>query len=281
LAEKKPVLLVVEDDLDVAEMLNAYFNVQGYQVHCVHWGQDALLFCGQSRPDLMILDIRLPDLDGYEIARRLRSHTRTKDIPIIFLTEKRSRADKLHGLELGADDYLTKPFDIQELRLRVRNALNRAKQGTLSNPVTGLPEGVLVQEKIVECLARENWEMLYFSLENLDLFKETYGFVASDDVLRAINHIIQNTIREQDNALDFLGQLAPTGFLLISFARDLFELRNCITSRIEQSFDFFYPLKDRLAGRSKTTQLMLKSRQLSSKNGPYESYSVVMENLLG
>ena len=86
----------------------------------------------------MILDIRLPDIDGFEVARRLRGNRKTREIPIIFLTEKRERGDRLKGLELQADDYITKPFDIQELRLRVRNALQRSRQGSLTNPVTGL-----------------------------------------------------------------------------------------------------------------------------------------------
>ncbi len=79
---------------------------------------------------MVILDIRLPDIDGYEVARRLRDNRRTADIPIIFLTEKRDRSERLQGLELGADDYITKPFDVQELRLRIRNALRRAEQDT-------------------------------------------------------------------------------------------------------------------------------------------------------
>jgi GGDEF domain-containing protein len=146
--------------------------------------------------------------------------------------------------------------------------------------VTGLPEGILVQEKIDDCLSRENWELLYFQLLNLDCFKEIYGFVASDDVLRAVNHIIQNTIREKSGMVDFLGQLSATGFVIIAYGRDLTELMDCIVTRIEQSFDFFYPLKDRLSARGKNTHLSLKTRQLSSKDGPYGSHSVVVENLL-
>ena len=78
---------------------------------------------------------------GYEVASRLRKNRRTSGIPIIFLTEKRSRSERLQGLELGADDYITKPFDIQELRLRVRNSLQRSTLGSVTNPVTNMPEG--------------------------------------------------------------------------------------------------------------------------------------------
>ena len=122
MAEAKSKILIVEDDLDIAEMLNAYFRVQGYEVFTVNWGEDGVRAAQTVLPDLMILDIRLPDIDGYEVARRVRSDRRTSDIPIIFLTEKRERIDRLQGFEVGADDYITKPFDVQELRLRVRNA---------------------------------------------------------------------------------------------------------------------------------------------------------------
>jgi len=152
MADVKSKILVVEDDLDVAEMLNAYFRVQGYEVFTVNWGEDGVRACQTTNPDLVVLDIRLPDIDGYEVARRLRTDRRTQDVPIIFLTEKRDRVDRLHGLELGADDYITKPFDVQELRLRVRNALRRASQGSLNNPVSGLPDGALVDEKLNELI---------------------------------------------------------------------------------------------------------------------------------
>jgi len=137
--EARPTILIVEDDVDIADMLNAYFRVQGYEVMVVSEGEEAVTQCTSKLPNLVILDIRLPDIDGFEVARRLRTQRRTKEIPIIFLTEKRARGDRMQGLDLGADDYITKPFDVQELRLRVRNALRRSSHWTLINPVTNLP----------------------------------------------------------------------------------------------------------------------------------------------
>ncbi|HNH26690.1 MAG TPA: response regulator transcription factor, partial [Anaerolineales bacterium] len=163
MADAKSKILIVEDDPDVAEMLTAYFRTQDYEVFTVNWGEDGVRSALQVNPDLAILDIRLPDIDGYEVARRLRTDRRTAQIPIIFLTEKRDRADRLQGLELGADDYITKPFDVQELRLRVRNALKRVSQGSLTNPVTGLPEGALVDEKLSEVLGTDNSSLLFIS----------------------------------------------------------------------------------------------------------------------
>src|SRR5258708_20010050 len=134
-------------------MLNAYFRVQGYDVLRAGWGKDAVKVGRENNPDLVVLDIRLPDIDGYEVCRQLRTNRRTQDIPVIFLTEKRDRIDKLAGLELGVVDYITKPFDIQERRRRVRNSLRRAAQQQLVNPVTNVPEGQLVQEKLQDLTA--------------------------------------------------------------------------------------------------------------------------------
>lgn len=242
MVEAKPKLLIVEDDLDVADMLNAYFGEQGYEVHTVNWGEDGVRACLTSRPDLVILDIRLPDIDGYEVARRLRDNRRTADIPIIFLTEKRDRSDRLEGLELGADDYITKPFDVQELRLRIRNALRRARQDSLTNPVTGQPDGTLVDERLQECLqASSGWTLLIVSLENLDAFREAYGFVASDDALRAVSLMVHNALGEED----FLGHLSPTDLVLVTSPGNAAALQELIRSRLAQSLDLFYPVKDR------------------------------------
>ena len=245
MAEAAQRILIIEDDLDVAEMLNAYFRIQGYDVVTANRGEDGIRSCTDFKPDIIIQDIRLPDINGYEVARRLRENRRTADIPIIFLTDKRDRSERLHGLELGADDYITKPFDVQELRLRIRNALQRAGQDSLTNPVTGLPDGRLVDERLGECLDKYNWTMLIISLENLDSFREAYGFVASDDVLRAVSLMVQNVRKEIGGSEDFLGHLSQMDFVLITTPDKAGTLKERIQNRLELSLDYFYPIKDR------------------------------------
>lgn len=269
MAEEKPSILIVEDDLDVADMLHAYFKVQGYDVHVSNWGEDGVNSCQELLPQLVILDIRLPDIDGYEVARRLRKNRRTQNIPIIFLTEKRARSDRLHGLELGADDYITKPFDVQELRLRVRNALSRSSQGTLTNPVTNLPEGILVDERLEECLHRKNWTGLVIGLQNLDRFRDVYGFVASDDVLRAVALMVNNAVRDAGNPDDFVGHFSPTEFLVITSLEDPDALAERVVTRLEQSLEYFYPLKDRGKNADTTTRLKVSFRRLTPPEGGF------------
>lgn len=270
MAETRLTLLVVEDDLDVAEMLDAYFHVQGYQVSTVDQGERAVDMCQAEPPDLVILDIRLPDIDGYEVARRLRTTQRTQEIPIIFLTEKRNRSDRLHGLELGADDYITKPFDVQELRLRVRNALRRSVQGALTNPVTLLPDGALVDERLCECLDDDQWALLLISLENLDQFREDYGFIASDDVLRAISLMIHNAVRQVGGSDDFIGHLHHQDFVLVTVPAYLDGLEERIRGRLEQSIDYFYPLRDREKGVNQSKRITVKIGRLFADQGPFD-----------
>jgi len=267
--EKKPVILIIEDDLDVAEMLDAYFRVQGYEVYVANWGEDGVKACQAKHPDLVILDIRLPDIDGYEVAKRLRDNRRTASTPIIFLTEKRSRAERLQGLELGADDYITKPFDIQELRLRVRNSLQRSTLGAVTNPVTNLPEGTIVDERLSECLDSDDWAIMLVTLDNLESFREAYGFVASDDVLRAVSIMVQNSARKVGNPNDFVGHFSPSEFVVVTTPEVINDLGERIRTRLEQSLDYFYPLRDR-EQKKPAKRLALQMAELLPMDGPFK-----------
>lgn len=245
LEEKKAKILIVEDDVEVADMLDAYFHVQGYDASTVNWGEDGVKTCQAEHPDLVILDIKLPDIDGFEVAQLIRDHRGTKDTPIIFLTERRGRESRLKSLQLHADDYITKPFDIQDLRLRVRNALQRGQRVSLTNPVTGLPLEGVVDENLSGCLEEGGWMLLIISLQNLGRFRDIYGFVASDDLLRAVTLMIQDSIHRGDSPKDFLGHLTSTDFVLITKPEHTAYYQDRISSRLGQSFDYFYRDQDR------------------------------------
>jgi len=277
--EVRQTILVVEDDLDVADMLSAYFRVQGYDVLTANDGEEGAEICQKKLPDLAILDIRLPDIDGYEVARRIRANRHSREIPIIFLTERRARQDRLQGLGLGADDYITKPFDIQELRLRVRNSLRRSAQGNLTNPVTNLPEGVLMDERLSECVHSEGWALLLISLTNLDVFREAYGFVASDDVLRAVSLMVHSAVREAGTSTDFIGQYSPTQFVLVTQPIVLAELKQRISTRLEQTLDFFYPIKDRGQKEYSGKRLGVIINDLDAERGPFKNLKALKSAL--
>jgi DNA-binding response OmpR family regulator len=243
--QPRTTILIVEDDLDIADLLKQYLQAQGYHVLTANWGEDGLRACSTNPPDLVILDIRLPDIDGFEVARRLRTNHRTKDTPIIFLTEKRERMDRLKGLELHAEDYITKPFDIQELRLRIRNVLERSHRSSLINAVTELPEGDWVDDCLTESIQTTDSALLFIKIRNVDFFRESYGFVAADDLLRAIGRILQDALRDQGNETDFLGHISPNDFVILTRINNLSVMKETLAHRLDQSFDFFYRDHDR------------------------------------
>ena len=210
-----PHILIVEDQPSTAEMLTSYFEAQGYKVTSVGWGNDALAFVKETVPDLIVLDIRLPDIDGYEVCRQLRTHRRTEHVPVMFLTEKQGRGDKLTGLELGAVDYVTKPFDIQELRLRVRNILRRSSMDQLTHPITGLPGGSLADERLHDLMASSGWAVLSIGLRGLKRFSQVYGFVTRDDVVRAVALMLNHVVEELCDPGAFVGHLEDDSFFVI------------------------------------------------------------------
>lgn len=271
----KQTILIVEDDLDLAEMLNAYFRVQGYEVLTAAWGEDAVRLALDHTPNIILLDIRLPDIDGYEVCRRVRTQRRTESIPIIFLTERRDRIDKLQGLELGVVDYITKPFDIQELRLRVRNALRRASLESLVNPVTGLPEGKLVDEQLGKILNSREWVALAISVQGVGGFRELYGFVAADDVLRAVSLMINNIVKEMGGEGDFVGHVSAEDFVVITSEIRAREIGERVTSRLSQSMDYFYPLKDRQSDANGRARLSLIIKTLGTQSDSFTDLNSV------
>jgi DNA-binding response OmpR family regulator len=118
-------LLVVEDELETEEMLNTYFEFRGYEVRSTAWGKDVLEICQESPPDLIILDVQLPDIGGYEVYQELCNSEQTSHIPVIFLTKLVDDDLKAATREMGAFDYISKPFDLEELERKVREALQR------------------------------------------------------------------------------------------------------------------------------------------------------------
>ena len=241
----KGKILFVEDDPETANMLRLYFESQGYEVMQASWGRDGIEMSRRTPPDLVVLDIRLPDIDGYEVCRELRRNWRTSQTPIIFLTERRERNDRIAGLRLGAVDYLTKPFDVQELRLRVRNALNRARFESLVDPITALPGGKLLDARLKELLERQGWTILLVTIGGLEEFSARYGFVAGNEVLRATALVLGKAVDSLGSVEDFVGDPGSGSFIIITTTESATGLRDHLVSELQQTLSLFYPAADR------------------------------------
>ncbi len=244
----KARLLVVEDDVDIGNMLKIYFSGMDFDVDVAVRGSDALEKTKQVLPHLIVLDIMLPDIDGYEVCRNLRTNMRTSHIPVIFLTQKDERSDKLQGLELGADDYITKPFDIEELKLRVQGAIRRSERESLTDPRSGLPAGRLIEEQLRRIIREKGWAMLDARIHNFEPFKDVYGFVAGDDVLRFTAMMIGEIVDELGTISDFIGHAGGDNFIIITTEEKASAIKSRLKDRFDREVQTHYNFIDRQQG---------------------------------
>jgi DNA-binding response OmpR family regulator len=241
-------ILVVEDDFDISNMLRIYFTGQGFEVNVAPRGGDALSMTRQSLPHLIVLDIMLPDMDGYAVCKQLRTTTRTSHIPIIFLTQRDERSDKIAGLELGADDYITKPFDIEELKLRVTNAIARQERESQTDPRTGLPSGRLIEDHLRRIIRTQGWALLDCRLTDFERFKEAYGFIAGDEVLRFTSLVLGEVVDEAGTPNDFIGHPGGDNFVVVTNASAGARIRERLKARFNEEVLTHYNFVDRERG---------------------------------
>ena len=241
-------LLIVEDDIDIGNMLKIYFAGMDFDVDVAVRGSDALEKTKHALPHLIVLDIMLPDIDGYEGCRNLRTKMRTSHIPVIFLTQKDERSDKLQGLELGADDYITKPFDIEELKLRVQGAIKRAERESLTDPRSGLPAGRLIEEQLRRIIREKGWALLDARVNEFEPFKDVYGFVAGDDVLRFAAMPINEVVDEAGSTSDFIGHAGGDNFIIITSEDKASAIKTRLKERFDKEVQTHYNFIDRQQG---------------------------------
>lgn len=280
----KARLLIVEDDADISNMLRIYFSSHQYEVEIAPRGSEALEKTRHNLPNLIVLDIMLPDIDGFEVCRILRTNIRTSHVPIIFLTQKDERSDKLQGLELGADDYITKPFDIEELKLRVQRAIARSDQQSLTDPRSGLPSGRLIEEQLRRIIREKDWALMDIRINHFDAFKEVYGFVAGDDVLRFMAMLLGEVVDGVGSANDFIGHAGGDNFIIICREPAAVEIRRQVKTRFAEEVLSHYNFLDREQGhivtvneRGQATQTPLMTLSVGVVSPSRDQFSDIRE----
>ena len=209
-------ILVVDDDPDIARFVEVNLRSAGYDVAVATDGEAALDRAGAMRPDLVLLDVMMPRLDGFEVAQRLRKNPQTANTSIIMLTAKALSADKVTGLQSGADDYIIKPFDPIELLARVKGTLRRAKEMRNLSPLTGLPGNIRIQDEVERQVREERaFAVLYCDLDNFKAYNDQKGFVRGDRLIQATARIIQDAVVGHDGAHGFVGHVGGDDFVVV------------------------------------------------------------------
>jgi DNA-binding response OmpR family regulator len=244
-------VLIVEDNEEVAQMLVLFLGSRGLKVSVAPDGATAVEAVRDSLPNLIMLDVGLPDTDGYELFQRLRQSMRTRHVPVLFLTRRNKKADRIAGLQLGADDYITKPFDLEELHLRVQNCLKRAQREHLSDPHTGLPAGQIMREALSAAKKDPRQTVTEYRLRRLSEFRDLYGALAVADLLRYTALLLNRVLNTVGGAEDFLGQAGDEAFVVISSPERAEAIRKAVIERFNKDAVRHYSLGERQGDRVK------------------------------
>jgi diguanylate cyclase (GGDEF)-like protein len=227
-------VLVVDDDPFIARLLEIELRAVGYDVRLASDGQEALETIGDWLPDLVLADVMMPNMDGFELTRRLRQDSRTATVSVIMLTARGLSADKLEGFSVGADDYIVKPFDTPELMARIRGVLRRAKEMRAVSPLTGLPGNVRIESEIEgRVKSSDMFAILYVDLDHFKSFNDHYGFMRGDQVIQWTARLLQDVALEIGGASTFVGHVGGDDFVVVCQA----ELAERIADEVIARFD--------------------------------------------
>lgn len=240
-------ILVVEDDRAVANMLQTTLQLEGYEAAIARTGREGLDAALRDLPELILLDLMLPDVGGMDVLRELRTNPKSEHIPVIILSGRHDVDVKVRAFEWQVDDYLTKPFNGDELMARIRARLQRRNAPV--NHLTGLPAGARIQQAIARQLqASEPWAMLYFDLDNFKAFNDAFGPFNGDELIKLMGRIATEILRECGSAEDFLGHIGGDDFVIVTAPPRVEPLCDALIGRWDAESHPFYPAEDRARG---------------------------------
>ncbi|TME63977.1 MAG: response regulator [Chloroflexi bacterium] len=217
-------VLVVEDDEATRGALHALLDDAGYVCDEVADGERAVAVMRDARFDLVLLDLGLPGMSGADVHRHLRRDPRTRFLPIVFLTAHTDRAAKLAELEAGAEDFITKPYDADELLARVGAAVRRWSGLRNVNPLSGLPGNPTITEELESRLARsEHFALLYVDIDRFKEFNDHYGFTRGDRVITMLAEILIHAAGADQR---FVGHIGGDDFVLLARAEEAEAVRD-------------------------------------------------------
>jgi diguanylate cyclase (GGDEF)-like protein len=242
-------VLIADDDPFIARLLEIELRAAGYEVRVAGDGQQALGMARERCPDLVLADVMMPAMDGFELTRQLRQDSRTTSVSVIMLTARGLSADKLEGFAVGADDYIVKPFDTPELLARIRGVLRRAKEMRSQSPLTGLPGNVRIEEEIEARVRSDDaFAVLYADLDHFKAFNDHYGFMRGDEMIQVTARLIQDIALASGDPGTFVGHVGGDDFVIVCRAEDAERIAEDITVRFDREAPMLYDESDRDRG---------------------------------
>ncbi len=252
-ADRAGLVLVVDDDADIARFVEMNLVFEGFEVAVAYDGQEALTVIERRRPDLVLLDVMMPRIDGVELCRKLRADPMTSALPVIMLTAKGLSADKVLGLTAGADDYIIKPFDTLELIARVRSTLRRNREMRDVSPLTGLPGNTRILGEIAERFAAHNgggadYAVCYVDLDHFKTVNDVYGFFRGDQMIATLATALHDAVVGAGRPKPFLGHIGGDDFIVACTPEQVGPVTERAIALFEESSPALYDDEDAQRG---------------------------------
>lgn len=242
-------ILVVDDDPFIARLLEIELKAAGYHVRVANDGEQALGLARERCPELVLADVMMPTMDGFELTRQLRQDSRTAGVSVIMLTARGLSADKLEGFSVGADDYIVKPFDTPELLARIRGVLRRAKEMRAQSPLTGLPGNVRIEEEIEGRIqAGDMFAVLYADLDHFKAYNDHYGFMRGDQAIQFTGRLVQDVALAVGGPDTFVGHVGGDDFVIVCEAGQAASVAGELVARFDREAPALYDPEDRDRG---------------------------------
>jgi diguanylate cyclase (GGDEF)-like protein len=211
----RETILIGDDEADVVDLLRTNLRLDGFRVITAFDGDEVLDMALTERPDCVLLDVMMPNRDGFDVARSLRADPRTRDCAILMVTARTHSADKVNGFVSGVDDYVVKPFDPVELRARILSTLRRRRDMREVSPLTGLPGNAAIARRLAQHLVQvpQNFALIHADLDDFKGFNDAHGFASGDAAIAAAGALLVDTATEQGGG--FVGHIGGDDFVVL------------------------------------------------------------------
>jgi diguanylate cyclase (GGDEF)-like protein len=241
----RPKVLVADDDHNLRQLLVEILPKHKYEVYQAADGEEAWETVKNLRPDIVLLDIMMPGIDGINICKMMRENPQTRNIPVIMLTAKAQLKDKLEGIDSGADDYITKPFDPLELQARIEMHLRRYTRESDMSPITELPGNKAIDEALLARVeSGEKFAFCYVDLDDFKAYNDYYGFLAGSEVIRATGVLLRNAVTSCGGDNDFLGHIGGDDFIILTSIENAEPISREIIRVFDEQIPTYYQEKD-------------------------------------
>lgn len=242
-------ILVIDDNPDLREIITHNLTREGFLIIQSQGALDGIQKAMDEKPDLIILDVVLPVMDGFQVCAILKGKRETADIPVIFLSARDQVDDKVRGLNLGGIDYISKPFKSEELNAKIKSLLRSRDHDISLNPLSLLPGNKIIEEKLHAMLRNgKKFAVGYVDIDNFKSYNDKYGFFRGDEVLLFLSKNVSSVIRILGAEDDFIGHIGGDDFLFISVPEKVESISKTIITNFDEHVPSFYDSSDREAG---------------------------------